>query len=55
MDFISREQARRNIVDLGMPPIVLNAFDEKPLPYGLDFQLGFPYQILNLEPEQQAF
>jgi hypothetical protein len=55
MDFITREKAREDIVDLGLPQIVLDAFDEKPLPHNLDDQFRFPYQVLNLGAEGQAF
>jgi hypothetical protein len=54
MDFITREQARQNIVALGLPQIVLEAFDEKPLPYNLDIQFREPYPILSLGPKEQA-
>jgi hypothetical protein len=45
MQRLTREQARRNIVGLGLPQIVLDAFDEKPLPYDLDIRFRFPYQV----------
>jgi hypothetical protein len=54
MDYITREQARGNIVALGLPQIIVDAFDEKPLPFNLDIQFRFPYPILSLEPEGQA-
>lgn len=54
MDFITREQARQDIVALGLPQIVLDAFDEKPLPYNLDIQFREPYTIFALGPEGQA-
>jgi hypothetical protein len=54
MDFITRDEARRNIVGLGLPQIVLDAFDEKPLPYNLDLQFRYPYPILSLGPAGQA-
>jgi hypothetical protein len=54
MDFITRDQARQDIVALGLPQIVLDAFDEKPLPYNLDVQFREPYTIFSLGPEGQA-
>jgi len=54
MDYITRDEARRNIVALGLPSIVLDAFDERPLPYNLDLQFRYPYQILSLGHEEQA-
>jgi hypothetical protein len=54
MDFITRDQARQDIVALGLPQIVLDAFDEKPLPYNLDVQFHEPYTIFSLGPEGQA-
>lgn len=54
MDFITREQARRDIIALRLPQIVLDAFDAKPLPYDLDFQFREPYTIFCLGPEEQA-
>jgi hypothetical protein len=54
MDFITREQARRNIVALGLPQIVLDAFDEKPLPYNLGIQFRGPYPIFSMGEEGQA-
>jgi hypothetical protein len=54
MDFITREQARQDIVALGLPQIVLDAFDDKPLPYKLDIQFREPYQILSMGPQGQA-
>jgi hypothetical protein len=53
MDYITREQAREDIVALGLPQIVLDAFDGKPLPYDLDIQFREPYQIFALGPKQQ--
>ena len=53
MDFISREQARADIIALGLPQIVLDAFDGKPLPYGLNDEFHEPYQLLD-EPAEQA-
>ncbi len=54
MDFITREQARQDIVSLGLPQIVLDAFDDKPLPYNLDIAFREPYQIFSMGPEGQA-
>jgi hypothetical protein len=54
MDFITREQARQNIVALGLPQIVLDAFDEKSLPYNLDIHFREPYPIFSIGPEGQA-
>jgi hypothetical protein len=54
MDFITHDEARRNIVALGLPQIVLDAFDNKPLPYNLDLQFQQPYAILTLGPDEQA-
>jgi hypothetical protein len=54
MEFITREQARRDIVALKLPQIVLDAFDSKPLPYDLDIQFREPYTIWSLGPEDQA-
>jgi hypothetical protein len=54
MDFITRDEARRDIVALGLPQIVLDVFDEKPLPYNLDLTFRYPYTILSLGPEEQA-
>ncbi|CAN5498762.1 hypothetical protein BH11PLA2_BH11PLA2_03320 [soil metagenome] len=54
MDFITREQARRDIVALGLPQIVLDAFDGKPLQYNLDIEFREPYQIFSMPPEGQA-
>jgi hypothetical protein len=54
MDFITREQARQDIVALGLPQIVLDAFDDKPLPYNLDIEFREPYQIFSMGPEGQA-
>ena len=53
MDFITREQARQNIVALGLPRIVLDAFDGNPLPYNLGIQFHEPYQIFSMGPEGQ--
>ena len=50
MDFITPEQARRDIIALGLPQIVLDAFDEKPLPYNLDLGFQLP-AIFSLGPE----
>ena len=54
MDFITRDEARGDIVSLGLPQIVLDAFDDKPLPYNLDIKFRGPYMIFALGPEQQA-
>jgi hypothetical protein len=54
MDFITREQARQDIIDLGLPQVVLDAFDEKPLAYNLDIQFREPYPIFVMGPEGQA-
>lgn len=55
MDFITREQARQNIVELGLPPIVLDAFDGKPMPYNLDINFRCPDEIFCLEPDEMEF
>jgi hypothetical protein len=39
VDFITRDEARRNLAALGLPRIVLDLFDEKPLPSNLDLTL----------------
>ncbi len=54
MDFITRDQARRDIVTLNLPQIVLDIFDEKPLPKNLDLRFCTPYPIFALEAEGQA-
>lgn len=54
MDFITREQARQDIVALGLPQVVLDVFDDKPLPYNLDYEFRQPYQIFAMGPEEQA-
>ena len=54
MEYITRDEARRNITGLGLPQIVLDAFDEKPLPFNLDLQFGYPYPVLTLGPLEQA-
>jgi hypothetical protein len=54
MDYITREQARRDIVALRLPQIVLDAFDGKPMPYDLDIQFREPYTIFALDPDEQA-
>lgn len=54
MDYITREQAREDIVTLGLPQIVLDTFDGKPLPYDLDIEFHEPYQIFALGPKEQG-
>jgi len=54
MDFITREQARQEIVALALPQIVLEAFDGRPLPYNLDIQFREPCHIFSMGPEGQA-
>ncbi len=54
MDFITREQARQNVIVLGLPHIVLDVFDGKPLPYNLGIQFREPYPIFSMGPEGQA-
>jgi len=54
MDFIDKEQARRDIVALGLPQIVLDIIDAKPLPDNLDITFRAPHTILELTQEQQA-
>jgi len=54
MEFITREQARQDIIALELPKIVLDAFDGKPLQYNLDIQFHEPYQIFSIGPEGQA-
>ncbi len=53
MDYITREQAREDIIALGLPQIILDAFDDKPLPYNLDIEFREPYQIFSMGPEGQ--
>jgi hypothetical protein len=53
MDFITPEEARQNIVALGVPQIVLDVFDEKPLPYHLDLNFCTPYMIFSLGQAEQ--
>jgi hypothetical protein len=53
MDFITREQARHDIVALGLPQIILDAFDNKPLPYNLDIEFREPYQVFSMRPDVQ--
>jgi hypothetical protein len=53
MDYITREQARQDIVALGLPQIVRDVFDGKPMPYNLDIQFQEPYQMFALGPKQQ--
>ncbi|HZZ81448.1 MAG TPA: hypothetical protein VFE62_23300, partial [Gemmataceae bacterium] len=55
MNKVTREQARRNIVALGLPQIVLDAFDGKRLPYNLDLQFRYPYQVLDSVDQQQDY
>src|SRR5437868_2966389 len=54
MDFILPDKARRDIVDLSLAQIVLDAFDEKPLTYALDSTIRFPYMIFSLSSAEQA-
>jgi hypothetical protein len=54
MDYITRAQARQDLVALDLPQIVLDAFDEKSLPYNLDIHFHAPYKIFSLGPEGQA-
>jgi hypothetical protein len=54
MDFVTRDQARQDIIALGLPQIVLDAFDAKPLPYNLDIQFREPYQVFSVGEEGQA-
>jgi hypothetical protein len=54
MNYITKDEARANIVTLGLPQIVLDAFDGKPLPYDLDIQFREPYTIFSLGPDEQA-
>jgi hypothetical protein len=54
MDFITREMARQDIIGLGLPKIVLDAFDNKPLPYNLDIEFREPYQLFSIDAERQA-
>src|SRR5256885_152362 len=54
MNFITKEEARQNIIELGLPQVVLDVFDEKPLPYNLDLTIRFPYTILSLGPSEQV-
>jgi hypothetical protein len=54
MDFITRQLARHDIVALGLPQIVLDAFDNKPLPYDLDIRFREPYTVFSMGPDGQA-
>jgi hypothetical protein len=51
MDFITRQQTRRDIVALELPQIVLDDFDEQTLPYNLDLQFHYPYPGLSMGPD----
>src|SRR5262245_12425128 len=54
MDFITRERARQDMLALGLPRIIIDAFDGCPLPYNLDIQFREPYPIFSMGPEAQA-
>lgn len=47
MDQITRPQARKNLVDLGVPPFALDIFDGKPLPHNWDIHFSEPYVLLD--------
>jgi len=55
MDPITPEEARRNIVALGLPQVVLDIFDQKPLPWNLDLYWRYPYKAFRFGKEQQAY
>ena len=55
MDYITQEQARADIVALGLPQIVLDIVDERELPIpNLDLQFRVPYEIFSLDAAGQA-
>jgi hypothetical protein len=54
MNFITRAEARQNIIELGLPEVVLDVFDEKALPYNLDLTFRYPYTVFCLDAAQQA-
>ena len=55
VDHITREQARADIVALGLPQIVLDIVDERELPIpNLDLQFRVPYEIFWLDAAGQA-
>ena len=54
MDFITRSQARQDIIALALPQMILDAFDNKPLPYNLDISFCEPYQIFSMPVKVQA-
>ena len=53
MEQITKEQARSKIQKLGLPPIVLDVFDERPLPYSLKIQFQSPEHIFALDADGQ--
>ena len=53
VDSITRATARRNIIGLGLPPIVLDVFDEKPVPPLIHRFFCYPYEVF--VPDQQEF
>jgi hypothetical protein len=54
MDPITPEEARRNIVALRLPQIVLDIFDKKPLPDDLDLYFRHPHVAFRFGKEHQA-
>ncbi len=55
VDHITQEQARADIVALGLPQVVLDIVDEKELPVpNLDLQFRAPYEIFRLEADGQT-
>jgi hypothetical protein len=55
VDYITQEQARADIVALGLPQIVLDIVDERELPIpNLDLQFRVPYEIFWLDAAGQA-
>ena len=54
MDYFTREQARQDIAALGLPQIIVDAFESNPLPYHLDIRFREPYQIFSMGLKGQA-
>jgi hypothetical protein len=53
MDTITRDDARRRIVELGLPQVVLDAFDGRELPDVLELVIREPYELF-AEPTHLA-
>jgi hypothetical protein len=53
MDTITKEEARQRIVELGLPQVVLDAFDGRELPETLDLVMREPYELFT-EPTSHA-